>query len=60
MRLSSGQRDTLITVLLNASNAVLGGLVLGSVLGQQFRVRIFAVGLVLYAALVIGALLLKR
>ena len=58
--LSDGQRDTLLKVLLNASNAVLGGLVLGSVLSQQFRIGIFCVGLGLYLALVRGALRLSR
>ena len=59
-RLTATQRDTLLKVLLSASNAVLGGLVLGSVLGQHFRVITFVVGLALYIALVSGALLLER
>lgn len=54
------QRDTLLKVILNASNAVLGGLVLGSVLGQSFRVSTFVVGLVLYIGLVLVALALDR
>ena len=45
---------------INASNAVLGGLVLGSVLGQNFRVRTFIVGLGLYIGLIVFALLLDR
>lgn len=59
-RLTTKQRDTLLKVLLSASNAVLGGLVVGSVLGQHFRVITFVVGLALYIALVSGALLLER
>ena len=58
-RLSEKQRDTLLKVILSASNAVLGGLVLGSVLGQRFRMVTFSVGLGLYIALVIVALLLE-
>jgi len=58
--LTGRQRDTLLKVLLNASNAVLGGLVLGSVLGQRFQVVTFSVGLGLYLALVVVALLLDR
>lgn len=54
------QRDTLLKVLLNASNAVLGGLVVGSVLGQHFRVWTFVIGLGLYVGLVTVALLLDR
>ena len=54
------QRDTLLKVLLNASNAVLGGLVLGSVLGQRFRTVMFLVGLGLYLALIVVALLLEQ
>ena len=58
--LTAKQRDTLLKVTLNASNAVLGGLVLGSVLGQHFRLVTFLVGLGLYAALVVVALWLDK
>lgn len=54
------QRDTLLKVILNASNAVWGGLVLGSVLGQSFRLITFVMGLALYIGLVVLALLLDR
>ena len=59
-KLTPKQRDTLLKILINAGNAVLGGLVLGSVLGQNFRVGTFVVGLGLYMALVTVALLLER
>ena len=48
------QRDT------NASNAVLGGLVIGSVIGQRFSTLMFLVGLGLYLALIVVALLLEK
>ncbi len=54
------QRDTLLKVTINASNAVLGGLVLGSVIGQGFRVKTFAVGLGLYIILVVLAVCIER
>ena len=59
-RLTPKQRDTLVRIVINASNAVLGGLVVGSLLGQHFRVWTFMVGLGLYIALVIIALLLDK
>jgi hypothetical protein len=59
-RLTGKQRDTLLKITLNASNAVLGGLVLGSILGQRFRLLTFLVGLGLYVALIILALRLER
>ena len=57
--LTGKQRDTLLKVIINASNAVLGGLVLGSVLGQRFQLVIFLVGLGLYVALIVLALRLE-
>ena len=60
IRFTPKQRDTLLKVLINASNAVLGGLALGSVLGQSFQVRTFVVGLGLYIAVITVALLLER
>ena len=59
-KLTEKQRDTLLKITLNASNAVLGGLVLGSVLGQRFRLLTFLVGLGLYMALIIVALRLEK
>jgi len=58
--LTAKQRDTLLKTILNASNAVLGGLVLGSVLGQHFRVVTFLIGLGLYIALIVVALLIEK
>jgi hypothetical protein len=60
MTLTPRQRETLQKITINASNAVLGGFVLGSVLGQRFRPITFLIGLALYVALVIVALLLDR
>ena len=60
IRFTTKQRETLLKVILSASNAVLGGLVLGSVLGQHFRLVTFLVGLGLYISLVLVALLLER
>ena len=58
-KLTPKQRDVLLKIIINASNAVMGGLVLGSVLGQSFRVKIFAIGMGLYMGLTV-ALLLDR
>lgn len=60
LKLTAKQRDTLLKITINASNAVLGGLVLGSVLGQNFRSGTFLVGLGLYVVLVVFALSLDR
>ena len=57
-RLTAKQRDTLLRITINASNAVLGGLVLGSILGQNFRVEVFVGGVGLYVGLVVFALML--
>lgn len=54
------QRNTWLKIIVNASNAVLSGLVLGSVLGQSFRVKMFAVGLGVYVGLVTAALWVER
>ena len=54
------QRDTFLKIVLNASNGVLGGVVLSSVFGQHFRLLTFSIGLGLYIGLVILALSLSR
>jgi hypothetical protein len=51
MRLSDGQRNTLVRFLTNAGTIALGGLIFGPFISQQpFRPRVFAVGTLLYAA----------
>ena len=57
MKLSAGQRDTLVRFLTNAGTIILGGLIFGPFLGQQpFRPRLFAVGVLLYTAVLWAAL----
>ena len=58
--LTEKQRDTFLKIVLNASNAVLGGLVLSSVVSQHFRVGTFLLGLMLYGSLIVAAMLLSH
>lgn len=60
MRLSDGQRATLVRFLTNADTIILGGLILGPFLGPPpFRWKLFAVGAMLYTAILWAALRLS-
>lgn len=57
MKLSAGQRETLVRFLTNAGTIVLGGLILGPFIGQQpFRPTMFSIGSLLYAVVLWAAL----
>lgn len=60
MMLSDGQRTTLIRFLTNAGTIILGGMILGPFVGQlPFRPKMFAIGAVLYAVVLMAALWLS-
>ena len=59
-KLTPRQHDTLLKITINASNAVLGGVVLGNVLGQNFHTKTFVIGFGVYLTLVAVALRVDR
>ena len=61
MNFSDGQINTLVRFLTNAGTITLGGLVVGSFIGQQpFRLSLFVWGVILYTAVLGLALWLSR
>ena len=54
------QRDTALKIVINASNAVLGGVVLGNVLSRSFHMKTFVAGFGVYLTLVAIALWVDR
>lgn len=61
MRLSSGQRDTLVRFLTNAGTIILGGLIVGPFIGQvPFRGNVLGLGVALYVGVLWMALWWSR
>ena len=61
MRFSNEQYKTLIRFLTNAGTITLGGLIVGPFIGQQpFRPKLFAVGALLYVAVLGSSLWLAQ